>query len=113
VSNRTDFAALAEEMATQYGLNPEARERVAVELRNAWIAGLSGDCCEGEDGDPALVPRTFWFCCAPCGLAWHTSGESRPGEEARASDAEFCRQIATAVFRQAGCEHEPEPPPKP
>lgn len=39
MSNRTDFDALADELALSLSLHPVARDRIASELHNAFVAG--------------------------------------------------------------------------
>lgn len=46
MSNRTDYIALAYELAEQFGLSKEARKRVEGELHNAHVAGQEGSDCE-------------------------------------------------------------------
>ena len=45
MSNRTDYGALAGELAAQFGLSQLARERIETELHNAHVAGREGSQC--------------------------------------------------------------------
>jgi hypothetical protein len=46
VSNRSDYSALARELAEMFDLKPSARDRIETELHNAHVAGLEGSACE-------------------------------------------------------------------
>lgn len=45
MSNRTDYSALADELADLFALSPAARERLETELHNAHVAGTEGGWC--------------------------------------------------------------------